>query len=84
MAGTKKKRSNSKSEAKRLVSTITFDEDLLKKISAKERKFHIVFCEDELEMAKVSIKSRKIPEDAKKYIRGWRQRMYNRIKLLKK
>tara|TARA_R110000824_G_scaffold8450_3_gene38484 strand:+ start:13262 stop:13528 length:267 start_codon:yes stop_codon:yes gene_type:complete len=81
---TRARRSNSKHGVKLINSTIMFDEDLVKKMSSKEKKFHIMFCEDELEAAKPLIKSKKIPEEAKKYLRGWRQRMYNRMKLLKK
>lgn len=64
--------------------TIEFDETKVGDLSQDAKDFHIVFCEDELAIVKDHIKLGKKSgntEDGKS-LRGWRQRMYNRLRLL--
>lgn len=66
------------------LNTITFDDSLVPTFDKQSIKFHLLFCQDELSSIKEKIKSVDKESDIAKAMRGWRQRMYNRVSLLKK
>lgn len=62
--------------------TIIFDESKVPKMKKAEIKSHILFCRDEIAVVNALLKE-KIPLVRQKALKGWKHKLYQRLKPLK-